>query len=312
MPSANEIRDVKFTVAKNGYLRNEVDDLLDAVEADYLKYETETAKLRAAVASLTKELEEAKSSENSIQTVLISAQKLADEIVEKARLEAAEIIAESKNKTDLAEQKAKEAIIEIERQAIENRKIAEAEIEKMRADALATTEAMITSAKDSVARQQIQFETIKSEVSQFKEQIKAVYKEHIELLAKIPDEVTGNPIEASDAMVKIIAEARAAKEAEEAEAEKRESEEPAAPEEIFTVVPEETEEQSAETQAEETEEEILPALEETDIEEVEESEGFTINLPEFPEETDEEEDEEEDEDDNSKGFSASKFFRRRG
>ena len=38
MPSANEIRDVKFSVAKNGYLRSEVDDLLDAVEADYQKY----------------------------------------------------------------------------------------------------------------------------------------------------------------------------------------------------------------------------------------------------------------------------------
>ena len=117
MPSSNEIRNVQFSASKNGYSRDEVDVLLDAVEEDYAKFEAETARLRAAVANLTKELEDAKSSQNSIQTVLVKAQELADDIVAKAKIEAEQIIAESKSKTDLAEEKAKEAIIEIESQA---------------------------------------------------------------------------------------------------------------------------------------------------------------------------------------------------
>lgn len=310
MPSSNDIRNIQFSAAKNGYSRDEVDVFLDKVEEDYVKFESESARLRAAVANLTKELEEAKNAQNSIQTVLLKAQTLADDIVAKAKAEAEEILEGVKAKTDLAETKAKDAILDIEKQANENRRIAEAEIEKMKADALETSEAMITSAKDSVARQQIQFEAIKTEVLNFKEQIKDIYKKHIELLAEIPEEISDNPIEAASAVEQILAEARAAAAAKNA-AELTEKavinqEEPqsaeAGPEIIAKDIP-----------AEESDEDIK--TEDTITEEPEEAEeGFKVTIPDeyvITPDDEYEDDDEDDDEEEKRGFSSSKFFRRR-
>lgn len=331
MPSSNEIRNIQFSASKNGYSRDEVDVFLDAVEEDYKKFEAESARLRSTVANLTKELEETKESQSSIQTVLVRAQKLADEIIEGAKAEADNIINESKSKTDVAEQKAKDAIIEIENEAAANKKAAEAEIEKMKSDALKTSEAIITSAKDSVARQQIQFDAIRAEVAQFKEQIKNLYKEHIELLSKIPEEVSGSPIEAASAVEKILSDARAAAEAETAD--EVVADDTAEPQE--EVPAEETEPQTKENSVEETAEEFAEAEAEKEVsEEVSQNEteetadetdepvpvsdsGFKITFPDdiADDEAEEENtlslDDDDDEEDEKHGFGSS-FFRRKG
>ena len=85
MLSAKEIRNVKFSKSMSGYKQEEVDILLDKVESDYEQFERTLREMAAKIEQLKAELEESKSSQGSIENVLISAQKLADKIVEEAK-----------------------------------------------------------------------------------------------------------------------------------------------------------------------------------------------------------------------------------
>ena len=85
MLSAAEIRNVKFTKAMGGYKQEEVDVLLDRIEADYNQFDRTLKECRLKIDTMNKEMENLKNSQNSIQNVLISAQKLADQIVEEAK-----------------------------------------------------------------------------------------------------------------------------------------------------------------------------------------------------------------------------------
>jgi hypothetical protein len=63
---------------------------------------------------------------------------------------------------------------------------------------------MILAAKDSVTREQLLFDKLKSEVAEFKRQIKETYKEHLESLSKLPEEVALNPELAASTIEEII------------------------------------------------------------------------------------------------------------
>ena len=52
MLSSKEIREIKFSKAVGGYKQDEVDVLLDKVEADYETYERNIRELNAAVEAL--------------------------------------------------------------------------------------------------------------------------------------------------------------------------------------------------------------------------------------------------------------------
>ena len=77
MLSSKEIRTIKFSNAVGGYKKEEVDILLDKLEVDLDKYERIFAEQSAKIEALNMEIENYKVSQNSIQNVLLSAQKLA-------------------------------------------------------------------------------------------------------------------------------------------------------------------------------------------------------------------------------------------
>ena len=92
MLSATEIRNVKFTKAMGGYKQEEVDVFLDRIETDYNQFDRIIKEYKAKIESMNAEMEGLKNSQNSIQNVLLSAQKLADQIVDEAKQKSAEII----------------------------------------------------------------------------------------------------------------------------------------------------------------------------------------------------------------------------
>ena len=92
MLSANEIRNVRFSKSMSGYKQEEVDILLDKIEADYEQFERTLREMNAKITQLKEEVEDYKSSQGNIQNILISAQKFADQIVEEAKSKSAEII----------------------------------------------------------------------------------------------------------------------------------------------------------------------------------------------------------------------------
>jgi len=201
MLSAGEIRNVKFGNAVGGYKKEEVDILLDKVEADYVQYERTIKEFQAKTEALTKEIEELKNSQGSIQNVLISAQRLADQIVNEAKEKSEEIIKNAEANISIITAREKELSTTFERKAQERKAVLEKELADMVKTAQLKADSIKAASDDSLARQQMLFEKIKLEVVAFKAALTAKYKEHLELLNSLPDSVPMSP----DEMAKIIA-----------------------------------------------------------------------------------------------------------
>ncbi len=199
MYTANDIRNIRFPKSMNGYKQDEVDVFLDGVEADYAQFDAKVKELEGNVASLQKQVDDLNISQNSIQNVLVSAQKLADQIIGEAKEKAEQIIVEAKLRANdinrSIDEKAAEDIAAAER----NKREAEAEYVKVMQKTAEKSEAMISAAHDSVARQQLLFDKLKLDIVNFKSQVMAIYKEHIDSLSKLPDEVPFDAVRAAEA-----------------------------------------------------------------------------------------------------------------
>lgn len=193
MLSAAEIRNVKFAKAVGGYKQEEVDILLDKIESDYVQNERIVKEFQAKIEALNKELEEMKASQNSIQNVLLSAQRLADKIVSEAKEKSDEIIKNAEANISVITAREKELATTFEYKAQERKSLLEKELADMVTNAKLKADAMTAAAEDSVARQQLLFDKLKMEIAAFKASVSAKYKEHLEILSTIPDTVPSDP-----------------------------------------------------------------------------------------------------------------------
>ena len=193
MLSANEIRNVRFSKAMGGYKQEEVDVLLDKVEADYEQFERTLREMNNRINELKRELEESQTSNGNIQNILVSAQKFADQIVEEAKTKSAEIIASAQESIEKITAQEKELTSAFDKKAGERKSALESDIEKIIANAEKKQAAVETATQNCVDRQQLLFNRMKSEVAAFKAEITAKYKEHLELLAGLPDTVPVDP-----------------------------------------------------------------------------------------------------------------------
>ena len=202
--NAKGIKEVTFATSMSGYKKDEVDDLLDKAFEDYQQFEVSLSALQNKISSLESELAEKELSMNSINTVLISAQKLADEIVSNAKIESENIINAANNEAESIKLRTKKALEEIDLVLTEQKNNAQAQVDIMLEEAARKSEGMILAAKDSVTREQLLFDKLKSEVAEFKAQIKETYKLHLESLSKLPEEVVLSPELAASTIEDII------------------------------------------------------------------------------------------------------------
>lgn len=187
MLSAEEIRNITFSKAMNGYKREEVDILLDKVESDYEQFKRQIRLLQEKTAELQKQIADNDSSKDSIQTVLLSAQKLADQIIADAKLKAEEMLNNADR--DLAESKQDriKQIEELDRAIFARKSEAEAQIDQMLEDAKRKSDAMLAAADDSIVRQQALFDKMHLEASAFKNEILIKSKDFLTVISKLPD-----------------------------------------------------------------------------------------------------------------------------
>ena len=193
MLSSNDIRNIKFSKSVGGYNQEEVDILLDKVESDYEQYERTVREFSDKVDALNAEIAEYKNSQNSIQNVLLSAQKLADQIIDEAKAKSEEILNGAEANISIITAREKELSNAFELKANERKAAIEAEINKMLADAKSKAEATEKAAAEAVAHQQLLFDKLKLEIAGFKSDITKKYKEHLEILQKLPDTVDVDP-----------------------------------------------------------------------------------------------------------------------
>ncbi len=193
MLSANDIRDIKFSKAMGGYRQDEVEIFLDKVRADFEQYERDVRDLQIANDTLKKEIEGYKNSQSSIQNVLLSAQKLADQIVEDAKAKSEVIIKEAESNVDRISRHEQELSASFEEKANLRKLQIEAELKAACESAEFKKTAIEKATADAISRQQMLFDKLKLEIVAFKTDIKQKYKEHLELLQAIPDEVPVDP-----------------------------------------------------------------------------------------------------------------------
>ena len=123
-----DIENKKFSKQMmNGYNVEDVDDFLDELVVDYEKNYKELAEANDKIEKLTKDLEQYKNLEKTLQNTLVMAQTTAEEVKIAAKQQADQLIAEARNKASEIQQEENEASLkkldEIEKQiAIKERR----------------------------------------------------------------------------------------------------------------------------------------------------------------------------------------------
>lgn len=193
MFTAEEIKNVSFSKSMGGYKTEEVEVFLDKVEADYQSFESIINQYKAEVARLQNEIDTAEHSKNSIQSVLLNAQKLAEQIVADAQSKSDQMISQAEANIAVLAEREKEMVATFEMQAAERKANLEGKLEKMVKDAKLQADSITAAANDSVQRQQVLFDKLKLEVAAFKSAVTSKYKEHLSILQEIPDAVQMDP-----------------------------------------------------------------------------------------------------------------------
>lgn len=193
MLTVTEIRDVKFSRAVGGYKPDDVDVLLDKIEADYAEFERIIKDYEAKVEDLNSQVEDFKNAQNSVQNVLVSAQQLADKIVKEAKEKSEEIVHRAQESITNITAQEKELSAAFELKAQEQKRALDAELENKIAAAQQKADAITSAAEERVQHQQMLFDRLKLEIAAFKASVSAKYKEHIDSLSKLPDSVPSDP-----------------------------------------------------------------------------------------------------------------------
>nr|WP_317325252.1 DivIVA domain-containing protein [uncultured Flavonifractor sp.] len=107
MLTPQEVSEHAFTKAFNGYNMTMVDEFLDILTADYTTLYKENATLKAKMKVLVEKVEEYRSTEDAMRKALMTAQKMADDLV-------AEAEAKRKQLLQNAEEDAKARIAELQ------------------------------------------------------------------------------------------------------------------------------------------------------------------------------------------------------
>lgn len=111
-----EIQNKKFNKKTlNGYDPEDVDDFLDEIERDYEKIYRKSNDSQNEIETLNSKLEHYTKIEDTLQSTLLMAQSAADEVKKAAQKEAEQTIREAENK-------AKEATADVDRQIMEKKK----------------------------------------------------------------------------------------------------------------------------------------------------------------------------------------------
>lgn len=144
-----DIANISFPKANfGGYRAEDVDAFIDDVQVSYDNALKENAELKRKLAILAQKVEEYRNEEDSIRNTLLSAQKLADASVREAKHKAEVIVA----------------------------------------DATEKAERIILGAQKEADDQKGELGRLKEEVAAFRTKLLTVYKEHLQIIQKLPVE----------------------------------------------------------------------------------------------------------------------------
>ena len=309
MLTPSKIKNHHFEAAgKNAYRAQSVDDFFEIVADSYEQMFKENGELVKKIGLLAERVEEYRNDEDNIRAALLTAQRMADQIMretnEKSEAQLAEAASSAKKQEEEAALKAKNLLDKAQSKA--DLLIAETQqkAQQMIEDATAEAKEQAVIARDRMIKTQAALDLIEKEADKFKRELLALYTEHIELINKIPetqDEPEDEqPVEAEEPKEEVKAEEPAA----EVAAEPEEAAEPAPeitePEESEPVIEPKEEQAEEETTYSAPKAQPEEAASENVIEEPEEElsdsdfERLGLKTPEVSEEKNDEDKETED------------------
>ena len=173
MLSPSDITNKKFEKAAFGYKPEEVDAFISEIIYSYDVMYQEKAAAEEKMLVLAEKLEEYRANEDSLKTVLLGAQKLGENIVRDSKAKAEVILADAENQVK---------------------------------QVFAESESKIIKEKETLV-------TLQKETADFKKQLLAMYRQHLELISLMPEsnEEKAAPEEA-EPVVEEVAEEITAKE----------------------------------------------------------------------------------------------------
>ncbi len=187
MLNSNEIKNVKFSKQVGGYKQEDVDLLLKKICEDYDEYESRQKKFQSKVEELKKELGELRKEKESINNVLVSAQKLADKTVEEAKERAEQIVAEATQKAEKIQSDADKLYEELHAKNEAERTRLTEEMACFEQEQEVRKEAMLAAAREAVDRQQALFDSLCVQVAEFKAKVLPLYEDSLSVIKALPD-----------------------------------------------------------------------------------------------------------------------------
>lgn len=153
MLTPNEISSKKFEKSAFGYKPEDVDNFLSEVLNSYSAVYAEKEAAEEKLEVLAEKLEEYRSNEDSLRTVLMGAQKLGENIVRDSKAKAEVIISEAENQVK---------------------------------QVFAESESKIIKEKETLV-------TLQKETAEFKKHLLAMYRQHLELISLMPENNEDKP-----------------------------------------------------------------------------------------------------------------------
>ena len=200
MLTADEIRNITFSSSMKGYKREEVDEFLDRVEADYEQIAYQIKLLLQKNDELEKKIEESENAKDSIQNVLLSAQKLADQIVADAKNQAEEILNAAKGEIELTKVSRLQTLNDIEREFDEKKAAIIKDYEDFEQGYEDKKQAMLFAAKQSVQNEQAIYDRLKIEAAAFRSDILVRIKSFVKAVSELPEEAPMDAVRAARAI----------------------------------------------------------------------------------------------------------------
>ena len=161
MSTPNDISGKKFEKSAFGYKPEEVDNFLSDLATSYSKLYEEKKEAEEKLEVLAEKLEEYRSNEDSLRTVLMGAQKLGENIVRDSKAKAEVILSEAENQVK---------------------------------QVFAESETKIIKEKETLAN-------LQKETADFKKRLLAIYRQHLELISLMPENVEEKAAEEAEEVV---------------------------------------------------------------------------------------------------------------
>lgn len=191
MLTLEEIKNVTFHKARNGYQTEDVDDFIDSVieTVDNILHERDDYLKKLDI--FAKKVEEYRSTEESVGSVLLSAQRLADSNIREANHKADVILRDAKAKADAMVKEAKEKsdamLTEAQEKSDAIMTDAKQKSDKLLADSTANSRRAIAAGNLELERQKELLKKINADVKSFQAVLLKRYRAQITAVKNITD-----------------------------------------------------------------------------------------------------------------------------